>query len=140
MSAGPADPLVLVADDDEDLLELACIQLADAGYRVARATDGDQALRIAREEMPDVCVFDVIMPGLHGHEVLNELRDDEATAAIPVLLVTATLEQRALWRLGPRPDDCMHKHELGAELEDRVGALLSARVSLGAAEPAGEPA
>ena len=140
MSAGPADPLVLVADDDEDLLELACIQLADAGYHVARATDGDEALRIAREEIPDVCVFDVIMPGLHGHEVLNELRDDEATAGIPVLLVTATLEQRALWRLGPRPDDCMHKHELGAELEDRVGALLSARVGLGAAEPAGEPA
>jgi CheY-like chemotaxis protein len=140
MSAGPADPLVLVADDDEDLLELACIQLADAGYRVARATDGDEALRIAREEIPDVCVFDVIMPGLHGHEVLNELRDDQATAGIPVLLVTATLEQRALWRLGPRPDDCMHKHELGAELEDRVGALLSGRVSLGAAEPAGEPA
>jgi CheY-like chemotaxis protein len=133
MSAGSDDPLVLVADDDEDLLELACIQLADAGYRVARATDGEQALRIAREEMPDVCVFDVIMPGLHGHEVLNELRDDEATAGIPVLLVTATLEQRALWRIGPRPDDCMHKHDLGVELEDRVGALLSGRVSLGAA-------
>jgi CheY-like chemotaxis protein len=75
----------------------------------------------------------VIMPGLNGHEVLNELRDDAATADIPVMLVTATLEQRALWRLGPRPDDCMHKHELGAELEDRVGALLSGRVSLGAA-------
>ena len=126
MSAGPAEPLVLVADDDEDILELACIQLTDAGYRVVRAEDGEQALRIAREELPDACVFDVIMPGLHGHEVLGELRDDEATAAIPVLLVTATLEQRALWRLGPRPDDCMHKQELGAELEERVGALLAA--------------
>jgi CheY-like chemotaxis protein len=140
MSAGPAEPLVLVADDDEDLLELACLQLSDAGYRVVRATDGDEALRIAREELPDACVFDVIMPGLHGHEVLGALRDEAATSAIPVLLVTATLEQRALWRLGPRPDDCMQKQELGAELEDRVGALLSARVRLGAAEPAGEVA
>jgi CheY-like chemotaxis protein len=136
MSAGPADPLVLVADDDEDLLELACLQLADAGYRVVRAGDGEEALRIAREELPDACVFDVIMPGLHGHEVLHELRDDDATARIPVLLVTATLEQRALWRLGPRPDDCMQKQELGTELERRVGAMLTGRVSLG--EPAGE--
>lgn len=135
MSAGPAEPLVLVADDDEDLLELACIQLADAGYRVSRATDGEQALRLAREELPDACVFDVIMPGLHGHEVLFELRDDEATADIPVLLVTATLEQRALWRLGPRPNDTMGKHELGADLERRVGAMLAERVSLGSPEP-----
>jgi hypothetical protein len=53
-----------------------------------------------------------------------------------VMLVTATLEQRALWRLGPRPEDTMHKHELGTELERRVGALLANRVSLGsAAEP-----
>jgi CheY-like chemotaxis protein len=140
MGAGPAEPLVLVADDDEDLLELACIQLSDAGYRVIMAGDGDEALRMAREELPDACVFDVIMPGLHGHEVLGELRDDEATSGIPVLLVTATLEQRALWRLGPRPDDCMQKHELGAHLEQRVGALLAARVSLGTPEPAGEVA
>jgi CheY-like chemotaxis protein len=140
MSAGPAEPLILVADDDEDLLELACLQLTDAGYRVVRAADGDEALRIAREQRPDACVLDVIMPGLHGHEVLHELRDDEATAGIPVLLVTATLEQRALWRLGPRPDGCMQKQELGAELEQRVGALLGGRVSLGAAEPAGDAA
>jgi CheY-like chemotaxis protein len=138
MAAGSSEPVVLVADDDEDILELACLQLADAGYRVIRAGDGDEALRIAREELPDACVFDVIMPGLHGHEVLGELRDDEATAEIPVMLVTATLEQRALWRLGPRPDDCMQKQDLGAELEDRVGALLAQRVSLDAAEPAGE--
>lgn len=139
MAAGSDEPVVLVADDDEDILELACLQLADAGYHVIRATDGDEALRMAREELPDACVFDVIMPGLHGHEVLGELRDDEATAGIPVMLVTATLEQRALWRLGPRPDDCMQKQEMGAELDRRVGALLAERVSLDdAAEPAGE--
>ncbi len=139
MAAGPAEPLVLVADDDADLLELACLQLADAGYRVVRAGDGDEALRLAREELPDACVFDVIMPGLHGHEVLHEMRDDDATSDIPVLLVTATLEQRSLWRLGPRPDDCMQKQELGTELERRVTAMLAGRGSL-SAEPAGEVA
>lgn len=138
MGAATAEPLVLVADDDEDLLELACFQLEEAGYRVARATDGDEALRMAREQHPDLCVLDVIMPGLRGHEVLQALRDDEETMGIPVLLVTATLEQRALWRLGPRPDDCMHKHNIGGELEERVRALLEAREAQGA--PAGEVA
>lgn len=140
MRARAADPLVLVADDDEDLLELACLQLADAGYRVARAADGEQALRIARERLPDACVLDVVMPHLYGHQVLSELRGDEITAAIPVLLVTATLEQRALWRLGPRPDDCMQKHELGAELERRVGAMLATGPGAAAPEPAGDAA
>jgi two-component system, OmpR family, phosphate regulon response regulator PhoB len=137
MGPATAEPLVLVADDDEDLLELACYQLEESGYRVARARDGDEALQMTREQLPDLCVFDVIMPGLRGHEVLAQLRDDEATAAIPVLLVTATLEQRALWRLGPRPDDCMHKQDIGSELEGRVRALLErARETA----PAGEAA
>ena len=140
MSAGPGEPLVLVADDDEDLLELACIQLGDAGYRVMRAADGEEALRLAREELPDACVFDVVMPGMQGHEVLHAMREDEATAGIPVLLVTATLEQRALWRLGPRPEDCMPKHDVVTELDDRVGAMLAGRVTLDAGERAGDPA
>lgn len=114
---------VLVADDDEDLLELTCLYLEQAGYRVTRASDGTEALRLAREQRPDLCVFDVVMPGLRGHEVLRELREHRRTRRIPVVLVTATLEQRALWRLGPRPDDCMRKQSLD-ELSDRVGALL----------------
>ena len=120
------NPLVLVADDDEDLLELASMQLEQAGYRVAKASDGTEALRVAREELPDACVFDVVMPGLRGHEVLQAMREGKKTKKIPVVLITATLEYRSLWRLGPTPDDCMRKQSIG-ELEDRVGALLAAR-------------
>ena len=120
------EPLVLVADDDEDMLELTCILLEDAGFRVERASNGLDALRLARSRRPDLCVFDVAMPGLRGNEVLEALRADPATAGIPVLIFTATLEQRALWRLGPRPDDCMRKQSLG-ELEERVRALLDGR-------------
>jgi two-component system, OmpR family, response regulator len=120
------DPLVVVADDDEDLLELASMQLEQAGYRVAKASDGTEALRVVREELPDACVFDVVMPGMRGHEVLQAMREGRKTKGIPVVLITATLEYRALWRLGPRPDDCMRKQSIG-ELEDRVGALLAAK-------------
>jgi CheY-like chemotaxis protein len=130
-----ATPLVLVADDDPDHLELACLQLEGSDYRVLRAEDGDAALRLAREELPDLCVFDVVMPGLRGYEVLRELRDDAATEKIPVVLVTATLDHRSLWRLGPSPDACMRKQSLG-ELEQRVRTLLEAR----AGEPRGTEA
>jgi CheY-like chemotaxis protein len=126
VSADSGRPLILVADDDEDMLELACVQLEDAGYRVERAADGEQALRMTRELRPDLCVLDVVMPGLCGHEVLRELRADPDTEKIPVLLLTATLEQRALWRLGPRPDECMAKQEIGTHLEERVRAMLEA--------------
>ena len=126
LRSAPAEPLVLVADDDEDLLELAALQLESAGYRVAKASDGTEALRLAREQKPDLCVFDVVMPGLRGHEVLREMRENKKTSKIPVVLITATLETRALWRLGPRPDLCMRKQSI-SELEDRVHDLLEAR-------------
>ena len=116
---------VLVADDDEDLLELACMQLEEAGYEVERAHDGSEALRLAREGQPDLCVFDVHMPGLQGHEVLRELRSDSDTERIPVILTTATLHERSLWRLGPRPDDCLRKSREILELGDRVKAVLA---------------
>ena len=126
------EPLVLVADDDEDMLNLACLELEEAGFRITTAADGEQALKLAREHHPDLCVLDVIMPGLRGHEVLRELRADASTADIPVMLLTATLEQRALWRLGPKPDDAMHKQSIGSELEDRARALIEARQPAGA--------
>ena len=118
---------VLVADDDEDLLELACMQLEDAGYEVERAHDGSEALHLARENDPDLCVFDVHMPGLTGQEVLCELRSDPDTRRIPVILATATLHERALWRLGPRPDDYLRKSREILELDARVGAVLERR-------------
>ena len=117
------EPLVLVADDDEEHLDLACIALENAGYEVARAIDGEAALQFARERHPDLCVFDVVMPRLRGHEVLQALREDASTAGIPVVLITATLSNRALWKLGPHPNVLMRKTSI-LDLEEEVRALL----------------
>jgi CheY-like chemotaxis protein len=111
--------------------DLLRMHMESAGYRVESARDGDEALRIARESLPDLCVFDVVMPGLRGHEVLRALRDLPETRRIPVVLVTATLENRAMLRLGPRPDDFMRKSKLN-ELESRVQALLEESLAQGA--------
>jgi CheY-like chemotaxis protein len=82
-------PLVLCADDDRDILALLALRLERAGYRVAQAVDGEQALSLARELHPDVLVLDVMMPRMTGTEVLAALRADEATAGLRVVLLSA---------------------------------------------------
>jgi DNA-binding response OmpR family regulator len=118
-------PLVLVADDEEDVLNLVALQLERAALEVVKAADGEEALRLAREEQPDLAVIDVMMPGLNGYEVVAEMRKGEDTKSIPVLLLTA--------RAGGV--DIMHGYEVGAddylrkpfkpqELREHVDALL----------------
>jgi DNA-binding response OmpR family regulator len=80
---------VLIADDDEDILNLVRFRLERDGLRVLLARDGQQALQTAREERPDLCVLDVMMPKLNGLEVLMQLRRDPDTAAMPVIMLTA---------------------------------------------------
>jgi CheY-like chemotaxis protein len=131
MVRGENHQLILVADDEADMRDLLKLQMEAAGYDVEIARDGEEALRIARELLPDLCVFDVVMPGLRGHEVLRALRDLPETRGIPVVLVTATLENRAMMRLAPRPDHLMRKSKLG-ELESMVRELLEEPVAEGA--------
>ena len=87
--SGRGTPLVLAADDDQHILELVRFAVEQEGCEVVTAGDGDEALRIARERRPDLCVLDAMMPGLDGFEVARRLADDSETAAIPVLLLTA---------------------------------------------------
>ena len=86
-------PLVLCADDDRDILALLALRLERAGYRVAQAIDGEQALSLARELLPDVVVLDVMMPRLSGTEVLAALRADGATAGLRVVLLSARAQE-----------------------------------------------
>ena len=86
-------PLILCADDDPDILALLALRLEGAGFRVARAADGEQALALARELHPSVAVLDVMMPRLMGLEVLEALRADPATHDLRVILVSARAQE-----------------------------------------------
>jgi CheY-like chemotaxis protein len=117
-------PLVLCADDDADILALLAIQLERAGFRVAKAVDGEQALALARELRPDVLVLDVMMPRLSGTEVLGALRRDDATAEIPVVLVSARAQQTDVDRgLEAGADAYLAKPFQAPELIEVVGRL-----------------
>ena len=80
---------VLVADDDVDVLNLVRFRLERDGLRVLTATDGIQALELARAERPTVCVLDVMMPKLGGLELVKRLREDPSTSTTRIILLTA---------------------------------------------------
>jgi DNA-binding response OmpR family regulator len=90
-------PTVLVAEDDRDLQEVLWLNLRLAGMSVLTASDGDTALRLAREHRPDVVVLDVMMPGRGGMEVLQELRSDPDLREVPVVVVTACAAEEQIW-------------------------------------------
>ena len=80
---------VLVVDDEPDALELVSFNLKAAGYDVVTADDGNEALRKARQQVPDLILLDVMLPEVDGLEVCKLLRRDPATAGIPIIMLTA---------------------------------------------------
>jgi CheY-like chemotaxis protein len=86
-------PLILCADDDDDILSLVALRLERAGYRVERASDGERALELARELHPDVVVLDVMMPRRTGPEVIELLRADPQTSGMRMVLLSARVQQ-----------------------------------------------
>jgi DNA-binding response OmpR family regulator len=84
---------ILVADDDPEILTLIGRRLQKKGYDVLEAIDGIQTLEIARAQHPDMIVLDVMMPGKNGWEVAKELRADDATKGIGILVLTAIGEK-----------------------------------------------
>ena len=121
--------LVLVADDDEDILQLLSFRLERAGYEIVQARSGDEALRLALELVPALAVLDVMMPGLNGYEVTRELRRNQATSTTPVILLTAKAQATDVARgLAAGAEDYVTKPFDARDLADRVDRLLHARL------------
>jgi DNA-binding response OmpR family regulator len=129
MSTNDGDrPVVLVADDDDDIRDLVAFRLDRAGYEVLRASDGQEALDLAREHRPDLAVLDVMMPKLTGYDVTRELRADANTARIPVILLTARVQEADVARgFDAGADDYVKKPFSPQELKARVQAVLGRR-------------
>ena len=122
-----ARQVVLIADDDEDILELLSFRLERAGYEIVQACSGDEALRLALDLHPALAVLDVMMPGLDGFEVTRELRRNAATSATPVILLTARAQATDIARgMAAGADDYVKKPFDARDLADRVDRLLRA--------------
>ena len=117
---------VLVVDDDPVILELLRINFEIEGFEVLRASDGEEGLRRARDEAPDVVLCDIMMPRLDGLQLLTTLRADPATARLPVVLLSAKAQNVEVERgLSLGADDYVTKPFDPLELLDRVNAVLA---------------
>jgi DNA-binding response OmpR family regulator len=85
---------VLVIDDEAPIRLLCRVNLEAEGISVLEAADGTTGLDLARDEQPDVVLLDVMMPGLDGWRVAEELLEDDRTSAIPIIFLTARAEFR----------------------------------------------
>jgi DNA-binding response OmpR family regulator len=90
----PMGTRVLVIDDEPPIRLLCRVNLEAEGMEVLEAPDGLEGLEVARAEIPDVVLLDVMMPGLDGWRVAEELLDDERTSEIPIIFLTARAEFR----------------------------------------------
>ena len=121
-------PVVLIADDEDDIRELVAFRLERSGYRVLTACDGEEALQIAQQRLPDLAVLDVMMPKLTGYEVTRELRARSETAGIPVILLTARVQESDVDRgFESGADDYVKKPFSPNELRSRIQAILGRR-------------
>ena len=83
---------ILIVDDNIDTVELLTKRFRAEGYETAAAYDGEEALGNVREYMPDLVVLDIMMPKIDGLEVCRQLKDDETTKHIPILMLSAKSE------------------------------------------------
>jgi two-component system, OmpR family, phosphate regulon response regulator PhoB len=125
LNHAPPGDRILVVDDEPDIVALVAYHLVKAGYRVSTATNGGDALRVAQQDHPGLIVLDLMLPEMSGLEVLEELRRDETTRDIAVLLLTARRDEPdRIKGLSLGADDYLTKPFSPQELVLRVGAIL----------------
>ena len=116
---------ILVVDDEPDITALVAYHMAKAGFRVSTAGNGSDALKAAREERPDIVILDLMLPGISGYDILAELRKQEETREVGVILLTAKREEPDRIRgLSLGADDYLTKPFSPQELSLRVSGLL----------------
>ena len=118
-------PRLLLVEDDPALSELLEFRFKSEGYRVSVTGDGDEALLLAAEQVPDLVVLDWMIEGTSGIEVCRRLRRDKATAHVPIIMLTAReAEDDRIRGLETGADDYVTKPFSPRELIARVSAIM----------------
>ena len=133
---GTKQTTILVVDDDPDIGRFVEMNLRLEGYRVLLAADGTRALEMVAEEVPDLVLLDVMMPGLDGIEVTRRLRADSRTSTLPVIMLTAkTMTADRVLGLTAGADDYIIKPFDTLELVARVRSTLRRNAEARAVSP-----
>lgn len=101
---------ILIVDDEREIVDNLTMALQMKDYETFVAYDGEEALEITRREKPDLILLDIVMPKLNGYQVCRELKKQEATKNIPVIMLTAkTQESDRFWGKETGADDYITK-------------------------------
>ena len=118
-------PAILLVEDETAMVTLLSYNLERAGYEVRTAADGEEAMLMLSERLPDLVVLDWMLPKLSGIEVCRQIRRGRATARLPIIMLTARGEEEARLRgLEVGADDYMTKPFSPKELIARIRAVL----------------
>ncbi|HNT36219.1 MAG TPA: response regulator [bacterium] len=122
---------ILIVDDEEDIAEVIRITLETSGHIVQTASNGAEGLTFVKKIEPDLVILDVMMPKMNGMQVVEILKGSDATAHIPILMLTAvtknSLQPDEHWRKKVGVEDFMSKPFEPLELRDRVDKMLKER-------------
>ena len=122
----PSKKRILVVDDTKDVLQVVSRRLQSWGYEAQMADSGEEGLRIAEEQLPDLILLDVMMPKLKGREVCARLKANPKTQKIPVIFLTALgLADHVKAGMDLGADDYIVKPFEPAELKDRIAICLA---------------
>lgn len=119
---------VLVCDDDYDIRMIISHTISAIGYEVVEASNGQEAMDICNENLPDAVIMDIMMPGMSGTEVVSWLRKEHPEPYVPVLMVTAKTDtESTVENLRAGADDYLTKPFNAKELQARLAALVRTR-------------
>jgi len=114
---------ILVVDDEPDIVEVVRLRLEANNYEVIAAYDGEEGLRKARNEQPDLIILDILMPEMDGYTFVRELKADESIKDIPIVVLTAKDKMRDLFAIEGIKDYIVKPFK-GEELVKIIGKYL----------------
>ena len=117
---------ILIIEDDKFLRELITRQLVNEGYQPIEATNGEEGVRTAKSEKPDLILLDLILPGIDGFEALARIRKDQETANLPVIILSNLGQKEDIERglkLGAT-DYLIKAHFSPGEIIEKIASIL----------------
>ena len=120
---------VIYFEDDKDMVELVRIILGREGYQINGVAEGQAGIKAVQQEAPDIVLLDLMLPDMDGWEIYQQLKHDDSTADIPVIVITAKAQSidKVLGLEIAKVDDYISKPFTPQELIERVERVITAR-------------